>query len=116
MNDEEIEALLRAVRPVGPPPGLRARILAARPARRTWPWVAAAAALLAVTVSLRVAASQTLDRVRPATASAVPAAAASDLETLRDVHGLDDARARAFALTRDLARRLRGEQEEAPPR
>jgi hypothetical protein len=115
MKDEEIEELLRAVRPVGPPPALRARIVAARPVRRAWPWVAAAAALLAVTVSLRVAATQTLDRVRPA-ASAAPAATASDLETLRDVHGLDDARARALALTRDLARRIRGEQEEAPPR
>ena len=53
MNDDQMEDLLRRVRPVGPRPELRARIVAARrPAARAWPWVSAAAALLAITVAL----------------------------------------------------------------
>jgi hypothetical protein len=52
MNDDQIERLLRQVRPAGPPVRLRARIVAAR-RPRSWPWIAAAAALLALTVWLR---------------------------------------------------------------
>lgn len=53
MDDDQLEQLLRQVRPVGPPPRLRARIISARrPAVRTWPWVSAAAALLAFTIAL----------------------------------------------------------------
>ena len=60
MRDEELEALLVGTRPRGPSAELRARILA-RPAlqavatgegtKRAWPWAAAAAALLVVTLS-----------------------------------------------------------------
>jgi hypothetical protein len=54
MDDDRIDQVLRQVQPAGPPPHLRARILAARrPVRRSWPWAAAAAALLALTVWLR---------------------------------------------------------------
>lgn len=53
MTDPELDDLLRRYRPAGPPPELRARVAAnAGPVRRTWPWAAAAAALLAATVYL----------------------------------------------------------------
>lgn len=56
MIDPELDDLLRRYRPTGPPPDLRARVLAGTvPAGRTWPWVAAAAVLLAATVGLQVA-------------------------------------------------------------
>ena len=46
------EDLLRKYRPAAPPPDLRARILV--PERAAWPWAVAAAALLALTVGLRL--------------------------------------------------------------
>jgi hypothetical protein len=53
MDDARLEALLRQVRPAAPPPRLRAQIVAApRPAPRAWPWVTAAAAMLAITIVL----------------------------------------------------------------
>jgi hypothetical protein len=56
MDDARLEQLLRQVRPSAPDPGLRARILSARrPAGRAWPWVTAAAALLAFTIALPTA-------------------------------------------------------------
>jgi hypothetical protein len=51
MNDDEIESVLRRYRPVGPPADLEARLV---PARRTWPWAAAAAAILALTLAARI--------------------------------------------------------------
>ena len=55
MNDDQIEDLLRRVRPAGPGHGLRGRILGAAPAAsgRAWPWAVAAAALLALVIGLR---------------------------------------------------------------
>lgn len=55
MNDDQIEDLLRRLRPAGPAPGLRGRMLGAGPAAsgRAWPWAAAAAALLALVIGLR---------------------------------------------------------------
>lgn len=50
MQDHDIENLLRRYRPVGPPADLHARLA---PARRAWPWAAAAAALLAITLGAR---------------------------------------------------------------
>jgi hypothetical protein len=48
MTDPELDDLLRRYRPAGPPAELRARLIAsAAPMPRTWPWAAAAAALLA---------------------------------------------------------------------
>lgn len=56
MTDPEIEDLLRRYRPTGPSADLRARILGdTRPVGRTWPWVAAAAALLAATLHFHAA-------------------------------------------------------------
>ena len=58
-DDQELEDLLRRYEPVGPPASLRARVLAGpTPVRRAWPWVAAAAALLVATISLRDAADR----------------------------------------------------------
>jgi hypothetical protein len=48
MREREVEDLLRQYRPAGPPLHLRAQIVApAGPVRRAWPWIAAAAVLLA---------------------------------------------------------------------
>src|SRR4051812_36910317 len=60
MQDSELEALLNRYRPADPPDALGDRLLEP-PAPllrdpRTWPWAVAAAALLAVTIGLHVAA------------------------------------------------------------
>lgn len=49
MTDDELETLLRHLRPAGPPPELRRRVLLQ--SRRTWPWACVAAALLAITLA-----------------------------------------------------------------
>lgn len=54
MDEFEIEALLRSYRPVGPSDDLRHRILGERGSGRLWPWAAAAVALIATTLALRV--------------------------------------------------------------
>lgn len=53
MNDADLEHLLRSVRPAGPPPELRARILERRRPPRSWPWLSAAAALAVAIVCLQ---------------------------------------------------------------
>ena len=59
MNDHDpdidpgLDALLRRYQPLSPPPGLRARIADAPSSQRTWPWAAAAAAVLAAVVGLQ---------------------------------------------------------------
>lgn len=59
MTGPEIEDLLRRYRPAGPPPELGARVMTeAGPVGRTWPWVAAAALLLATTLYLHSAADR----------------------------------------------------------
>lgn len=67
MNDDQMEDLLRRVRPAGPPVQLRARIVGAtaRP-RPAWPWIAAAAAALLMTATLQVAAAGLRQQLRPA--------------------------------------------------
>jgi hypothetical protein len=60
MNDHDLEATLRRYRPVGPPADLGAHVLAAR---RTWPWAAAAAALLAVALGARAAVDSVVARI-----------------------------------------------------
>ena len=81
MNDEQLDDLLRHVRPAGPPPELRARILGARRSPRAWPWAVAAAALLALTVGLQVS---TMRTSRAITRAVAPVQAeGSDLTELR---------------------------------
>jgi hypothetical protein len=112
MNDEQLEQRLRRVRPAGPSAELRARIMSARPAARAWPWAVAAAALLALAVSLQVSAGRVLEGVRPAHAG--PAVDATpDLAALREAQAMDDADVRAMELSRELERRL-GRTEEEP--
>lgn len=54
MSEREVEDLLRQYRPAGPPPHLRAHIVAAaQPLRRAWPWVAVAAVLLAAVLAVQ---------------------------------------------------------------
>ena len=73
-EDEELEHVLRRYEPVGPPASLRTRVLGGQTSvRRAWPWVAAAAALLALTISLHEAAgrrmaSEPRDSAMPLTA------------------------------------------------
>ena len=64
MDDDKVRALLDRYQPVGPAGELRERALAgAVRAPRTWPWAAAAAALLAATVGLHAATNRELARV-----------------------------------------------------
>jgi hypothetical protein len=90
MNDDQIERLLRQVRPAGPPARLRARIVAAR-RPRSWPWIAAAAALLALTVWLRGADTSLTMALAPA-----PSAWDTERIVLVDLLG-GDAEAQAVA-------------------
>jgi hypothetical protein len=63
MNDDDLARLLRGYEPVGPPASLRARVVGKRTnARRTWPWAAAAAALLTVSVWLGSSAESVMQR------------------------------------------------------
>jgi hypothetical protein len=56
---DDIEELLRRYQPAGPPPSLHGGIFRnAGDGRRTWPWVAAAAALLAISLALHAASNR----------------------------------------------------------
>jgi hypothetical protein len=59
---DPIEDALRRYRPSGPPASLRDRVLVP-PVGRTWPWAAAAAALLAVTLGLQAATGATWQEI-----------------------------------------------------
>jgi hypothetical protein len=113
MTDEQLEQLLQASRPAGPPPELRARIVAVRDARRAWPWVAAAAALLALTISLQVSAARELSVIRPGgvVASEEQSRDLADLIAF----GLDDEAMQALALRQQLERRLSSSQSSEEP-
>jgi hypothetical protein len=109
----EIESRLRAWRPVGPPPTLRARVVAAPESRRVWPWAAAAAALLLGTLGLRLAADAALTQA--AVHLAIGTAATSDpaataIAGLTDALGGDDA-ARSTATQMVRAEEARLEQQ-----
>lgn len=70
MNDEQLDDLLRCVRPAGPPSDLRARIFAPRRAPRAWPWAMAAAALLMLTVTVHFSATRMHREIARVVASA----------------------------------------------
>lgn len=63
MDDGKVRELLGRYRPVGPPDELRERALAASPTQRTWPWAAAAAALLGVTLGVHAASNRAIANV-----------------------------------------------------
>jgi hypothetical protein len=92
MTDPELGDLLRRYRPAGPSPELRARVLAAPPVARTWPWAAAAALLLAATIVLQLARVQMDETSEP-----VDPREAAELQVLVEMLGgeeraLDEAR------------------------
>jgi hypothetical protein len=115
MTDDQLEQLLRASRPVGPPPELRARVVILRDVRRAWPWVAAAAALLALTISLQVSAARELAAIRPG-GVVRPQEQSRDAADLKSSLALDDETMQALALRWELERRLSGGQEETVSR
>ena len=110
MTDEQLEELLRGVRVGGPPPELRSRVVTLRPASRAWPWMAAAAALVALTVSLHMAAGRLLDDVRAGSASGMESV--EDLAGAREALNLDDRDVKAIILHQELARRIRGGRQD----
>ena len=90
MDDDKVRELLSRYQPIWPPSGLRERAFAASTHRsRTWPWAAAAAALLAAAIGLHVATNRVLARV------AAPAVSLS-VDALATAMGGDEA-ARAAA-------------------
>lgn len=95
MDDRDVERILSRYQPLAPPADLRARALAShQPVRRTWPWVAAAAALLATTVGFHAASARLRE---PMTVG--PGERAFARERLALAFGGDDlARARAEIL------------------
>jgi hypothetical protein len=58
VDDQQVEALLKRNRPAGPPESLRERCLSPLRQARVWPWVAAAAVLLVITVTIEGAAAR----------------------------------------------------------
>lgn len=103
MKDDQVEDLLRRVRPAGPPLELRARILASRAARPVWPWTAAAAALLALIVGLQWSAGQLREDARP---PLVASTEESEMATLKATFNLTDEEVRAIVLARVFDRML----------
>lgn len=113
MDEGRIEQLLRQLRPAGPPPELRARIVSAGP-RRAWPWIAAAAAMLLMTIALQVAASSLRQQVRPAVVTGGLDAERERASSLEISLGLTAADARMVAMVDELRSRIaeaRGNQE-----
>jgi hypothetical protein len=112
MNDDQIEDLLRSVRPAGPPPHLRARILASRPSR-AWPWLAAAAALLVTTAALQLSAGELRQEIHSAVAAAQPTEA-SELDAVRERFGSDQLALQAALLRREFDALARTEATQEP--
>jgi hypothetical protein len=108
-NDGSIEALLRRYRPVDPPAELRTRILASLrepPVRRAWPWMAAAAALLALTLASHAAVGRETAKADPAMRPAAETRARAADELTEMLGGDDDARRLAeFILVQQAVRR-----------
>lgn len=87
MDDDKVRELLGRYRAAGPPAELRERALnAAANVPRAWPWAAAAAALLAVTLGLHTAADRSIASV------AVPTASVSVDALTEAMGGTDEAR------------------------
>ena len=114
MNDEQIEGLLRNVRPSGPPPHLRGRINASGRSR-AWPWLAAAAALVVMATALQLSAGELRRDTYSAIAAARPGEP-SDIGVLRESFGSDQAGLQAALLRRefDALERTEATQETQP--
>jgi hypothetical protein len=105
MRDDDIERLLAAAQPAGPPPELRARILSRLPRRRAWPWAVAAAAALMATTLLQTGASAARDRVRT-DASGPPDIEAELVSALRETFNFSDSEARLIAMAQQVQMRI----------
>jgi len=93
VDERQVEELLKRYRPAGPPNALRERCLPPSPATRVWPWAAAAAALLAITVGIKAAAA---DVIAGAGVVVTPDTSARAIADLAEVFG-GDAAARRVA-------------------
>jgi hypothetical protein len=100
MNDDQLEDLLRRVRPSGPRADLRARIVSARRPERAWPWAAAAAALLFVTLFLQIAALRLRGDVRVAIGTT--ASETDQFDRVRAALGLSELEMRWMEMSREL--------------
>lgn len=90
MTDPELDALLRRYRPAGPPPELRARVVASEPpAVRAWPWAAAAAILLAAVCAMQLSTREVYRGVRQGL-GAIEVSSLDELPALRSAVGDDE--------------------------
>src|SRR5690349_13917537 len=113
MRDHEIDALLQSVRPAGPPPWLRERLVEQGTPARSWPWVAAAAALLAMTIGLQLLAAGVRVDGSGAAARAVETDE-QDTEALSVAFGDDAAALQAALRRRELDALRRADPEPTP--
>ena len=105
MNDDQMEDLLRRVRPVGPRPELRTRIVGT-PAKRAGLWVAAAAAMLLLTVTLQFEAANLRQSLREAVVSASSGSENELTLALQTSTGLSENEARMAVVLDDLRSRI----------
>lgn len=108
VDDQQAEALLKRYRPAGPPEALRERCLTPLQVARVWPWAAAAAALLATTLGVQMAAGAAMAGAKITSAPDPSADAVADLA---EALGGDAAARRAAEEIIDL--QMRRDQEQA---
>jgi hypothetical protein len=116
MDERQIEELLRAHRPAGPPADLRERIIGGRVrVAPAWPWLFAAAALLAMSVGFHVSASR-LRATAPDAESVTTTVTPEQREILRTIYGdaADVMTARVEAIAALEQRDARPPQPETP--
>jgi hypothetical protein len=110
--DEEIEDLLRRLRPASPSAALRARILSPGRQRR-WPW-AAAAALLLMTLSLQYASARLRGALPRNDIVMLMDVEADAVASLRNFLDVSEDEARAIVLVRGIQARIAERQEQDP--
>jgi hypothetical protein len=111
-EDLEVDPYLRQFRPVGPEPALRARILSAACGRRAWPWIAAAAALLCVSVALHDALDRRAAMIQGTPEAPLLGARVDRITNLLDA-GEESRRIATFIVTADEIARQANQIEEA---
>jgi hypothetical protein len=109
MSEPDLDDLLQRYRPAGPPPELRARVVANKEAvRRTWPWAAAAAALLVAVCAMQVWTREVYEEVRHDVAPQTEVSILADLPALANAVEADPAlKERIEALARQEASQSR---------